>query len=122
MTNVCVDLFCEECPTCHVLFWISTKHQKRLASTKENFCCPNGHKQSYSGKTDKQKLREAEEEKARLNEYNLNASETATAYFEKWKKCEKELKKFKPKEKKIIDKKDKKKNDLSKNKIKKEKI
>ena len=44
------------CCNCGVSFWITTAHNKELISCHNSFYCPNGHRQSYVGETDKQKL------------------------------------------------------------------
>jgi len=51
----------ETCCNCNVIFWITTTHQKRLISCKNTFYCPNGHPQSYKGETDRDKLKQAEQ-------------------------------------------------------------
>lgn len=48
----------ETCCTCNVNFWITEEHQKRLKSCKNTFFCPNGHRQSYKGKTKDQIIEE----------------------------------------------------------------
>ncbi len=96
-----VDLYCEECPSCHLLFWISLEHHNRLVKSKESFSCPNGHSQSYSGKTAEQKLKDCIEEKERLRQYWDDSCAKSNEYYDNWKKVEKELKKIKkPKKKK----------------------
>ena len=52
----------EECCNCGVLFAMTAEFAKDRHRRKEaaSFYCPNGHAQHYMGKTDAQKLREAE--------------------------------------------------------------
>lgn len=97
-----IQLYREECCSCHLLFWISEEHHSRLRNTKETFYCPNGHSQSYDGKTSEQKLKECKEEKERIKGYWDESCNTSNKYYEKWQKAEKELKKLKPKEEKKI--------------------
>lgn len=63
-------LVTEECCNCGVLFAITADMQDRLVQSHAQFYCPNGHGQSYTGKTEAQKQREraerAEEGKAYL--------------------------------------------------------
>ena len=41
---------------CNILFWITTEHHNNLVKCKNTFFCPNGHPQSYLGKTNAQKV------------------------------------------------------------------
>ncbi len=77
-----------DCANCHVFFWVSEEHDKRLRESHESFHCPNGHSQVYPGKTIQERLEEAKKE----------GLKRADEYFDKWQGCKKELKKFKPKE------------------------
>lgn len=43
-----------ECCNCHVQFCMTQEHRQNLVDSKETFCCPNGHEQSYTGKSNKQ--------------------------------------------------------------------
>lgn len=61
-----VDIVEIDCCNCGCTFWITKKHNARLLKTKEFFFCPGGHSQSYTGKSDNQKLLEITEEKRRL--------------------------------------------------------
>lgn len=66
-----------ECVTCHITFWITQSHNNRLLETKESFYCPNGHSQSYKGKSDAQQCREAKEEsETRLKMYKNECEAT----------------------------------------------
>lgn len=42
-----------ECCNCHVQFCVTKEHKRDLYSSKETFYCPNGHPQSYTGKSNK---------------------------------------------------------------------
>lgn len=44
------------CYSCGVSFWVTEYHNKELLRCRNFFYCPNGHKQRYIGKTDKEKL------------------------------------------------------------------
>jgi hypothetical protein len=50
----------EECCNCGVAFAMTEQLRKQRLADKESFYCPNGHGQSYTGKTDAQKAKEAE--------------------------------------------------------------
>lgn len=50
------------CCNCNVVFWLTEEHQKRLVRCKNTFYCPNGHPQSYAGKSDAQKIENLERE------------------------------------------------------------
>ena len=84
-----------ECPTCHLLFWISEAHHNRLVRSKEEFYCPNGHSALFTGKSDKQKLKEAEDELKKNLEYIQNLEKTAEASYKREIKLKKKLKKCK---------------------------
>lgn len=45
------------CARCKIAFWILKSHKERLLITKEDFFCPNGHCQRYTGETDTEKLK-----------------------------------------------------------------
>lgn len=103
MAQETIQLYCEECPSCHLLFWMSQDHHNRLVSSKKSFYCPNGHSQSYTGKTDKQKLIEAEDMVGRLRKNWDDCCETSNQYYESLQKVKKELKELKkPQEKKKL--------------------
>ena len=46
-----VNLFEISCYKCQVSFWITDAHDNRLRKSHNAFYCPNGHRQSYQGKT-----------------------------------------------------------------------
>lgn len=47
-----------ECCDCHVQFCVTQEHNRELIESKKSFFCPNGHEQSYTGKSNKQIVRE----------------------------------------------------------------
>lgn len=47
-----------ECCNCHVQFCVTQEHEAKLVETKETFYCPNGHPQSYTGKSNKQVIKD----------------------------------------------------------------
>jgi len=47
-----------ECYKCHVQFCVTAEHKQQLIDSKEGFFCPNGHEQSYTGKCNKQIIKE----------------------------------------------------------------
>ena len=60
-----------ECPSCHIVYWITKAHYDRLTESKETFYCPNGHPSNFIGKTDAQKLKE--EKKKSQNYWDIYA-------------------------------------------------
>ena len=67
-----VDIIEISCCNCGVLFFITKKHNAELIRSKERFYCPNGHRQSYVGKTDAQKLAEEKEKSKRYYDWYKN--------------------------------------------------
>lgn len=72
-TTETIDFTLETCCACGIPFFMPTYHYKRLLANKgEAFYCPNGHSQSYVGKTEaeklKEKLQQLETEKAKQEE------------------------------------------------------
>lgn len=56
-----VHFVTEDCGTCGVVFALEYGHKEALRSNPgRRFYCPNGHSMWYVGKSDEQKLREAE--------------------------------------------------------------
>lgn len=95
MASEYVELVCEECPTCHMLFWISAKHDKRLRESKETFHCPSGHELSYNGKSDKQKLEESQKETKRIREYWDETCVERDKYYDDTIKLKRKVRKLK---------------------------
>lgn len=54
-----------ECCTCGMVWAMSATHDDMLRKTRAQFYCPNGHSQSYIGKTEVEKLKEQLEGKQR---------------------------------------------------------
>lgn len=54
-------LITEDCCNCGVVFAMPQKLRDRLIQTHNSFYCPNGHSQSYTGKTKEQVQRERAE-------------------------------------------------------------
>ena len=54
-----VTFVTESCCNCGVVFAMTTDLYKSRKSDKATWYCPNGHPQHYVGKTDEEKLREA---------------------------------------------------------------
>lgn len=67
------------CCNCGVLFCITTEHNKELLRSKASFYCPNGHSQSYVGKTDKEKLEEEKERSKKYYDWYRNQSKEVNA-------------------------------------------
>lgn len=58
-----ITMITVKCCECGTVFGMTSDLQKRfLNDHNKMFFCPNGHKQHYIGKTDAQKLKEAQEE------------------------------------------------------------
>lgn len=50
------------CCSCHLIFWITVSHDRRLRASHETFYCPSGHSMTYKGETDADRLRKAQTE------------------------------------------------------------
>ena len=61
-----------ECCNCHVQFYMTHEHQRSLIASKETFYCPNGHPQSYTGKSDSKKISEL---KQKINVCSIRKNE-----------------------------------------------
>lgn len=53
-----IDFTLEECCACGLAFMIPTRMQKALINSHDSFYCPNGHSQSYMGKSNAEKLQD----------------------------------------------------------------
>ena len=84
-----VNIIKMTCCSCGVSYWLTTGHQESLVKTKESFYCPNGHSQSYTGDTDKQKY-----------EKELKIQKESKENYRKW--YEKEKQKAEERRKSII--------------------
>lgn len=51
-----VPLLVQSCISCGIPFAFPQELDRRLRETRENFYCPNGHKQHYTGQTDAERL------------------------------------------------------------------
>jgi hypothetical protein len=58
---ITIDVVEENCCKCKITFWLTKQHQEFLKSNKDSFYCPNGHSLHYLGKSDAQKLKDAED-------------------------------------------------------------
>lgn len=58
-------LITETCSACGILYAMDEQFQRERQADKRMFYCPNGHGQSYTGKSEAQKLREQLEEERR---------------------------------------------------------
>ena len=65
----------EECCACGIKFGIPLQIQKNLRESHKSFYCPNGHGQSYTGKSEAEKLRD---------ELKRKEAEMAKVVEEKW--------------------------------------
>jgi hypothetical protein len=72
-----------ECCKCHVLFWLSAQHSRRLEDEGETFYCPAGHSQSYKDtifvrhKAELEKLKQSYERANQQTRNCLERRETA---------------------------------------------
>lgn len=71
--NHSTTLVVQECCNCHVLFAIPKYWDDSLRQTHATFYCPAGHGQSYTGKTEAQKLRD----RLAVTEENLRAARSS---------------------------------------------
>ena len=65
-TTIEMTLECLECSNCGMLYGLTEDFIKRRRDDKERFYCPRGDWQSYGGKTDAQKLKEAKADAERV--------------------------------------------------------
>jgi hypothetical protein len=56
-----IVLVVEECYLCGIAFGMPSDYKEVRLRKRDTFYCPNGHGQHYTGKTDAEKLREANE-------------------------------------------------------------
>lgn len=70
-------LVIEECCECHTRFAMTTDLNTQRRDDHKLFYCPNGHSQYYSGKSEKERLREELEREKRRRGWS-EASLTAT--------------------------------------------
>lgn len=54
-----------ECFNCNVAFAMTDKMYRRRLADRKDFCCPNGHWQHFTGKSEAEKLRDQIEAKDR---------------------------------------------------------
>lgn len=65
-----IGIFEESCCNCGITFWITIKFHNELVKCKNTFWCPNGHPQSYIGKTEAEKQREkTEQQREKTKQY-----------------------------------------------------
>lgn len=79
-----LDFYLEECCACGVRFAIPTTLREQLRETHRTFYCPNGHGQSYSGKTKAERLAEELEQtkRALVQAENARLALDRTLYHE----------------------------------------
>ncbi len=88
-----IDFVLEECCKCGTAFMIPSRMKSALLNSHNTFYCPNGHAQSYVGKSEAEKLRDkiALMEKDRIAEHEDLQNKWLDALGEK-QKLEKKLK------------------------------
>jgi hypothetical protein len=78
-----VPLWVDSCCVCGVIYAVTVDFDKARRSDRARFFCPNGHGQSYQGKTEEQKLRErlerAEQDRDRAEAGRRAATDQAAA-------------------------------------------
>lgn len=76
-----VKLVTETCCNCGVLFAMTEEFKQECLKAPEDkrFFCPNGHSQYYVGKSDAQKLREAQERLASEKAWSQRLSDNLEA-------------------------------------------
>jgi hypothetical protein len=72
-TGTFVELYVSDCAACGVVFAMTVELENRRRKDRDSFYCPNGHGMHFTGKTDEQKLREAEAREVALQD-QLRAS------------------------------------------------
>ncbi len=70
-TFVTITLRAVTCYKCSITFGIESDHLTRLKRTHETFWCPNGHAQTFTGKSDLEREREARESAERNSRFWL---------------------------------------------------
>lgn len=87
-----IQIITETCITCGAIFGLVAEFRNRRIEDHENFYCPNGHSQFYSGKTKAESLAEEleRERQRRIDEVEAAQVRADFAEAEK-KKAEKEL-------------------------------
>lgn len=83
--DITIELITEDCCNCGVMFGFTGELRKQRLADKATFYCPNGHPQSYMGKSMKEQLAEAKratasaEEEARIQAARANNAERDAA-------------------------------------------
>jgi ssDNA-binding Zn-finger/Zn-ribbon topoisomerase 1 len=73
-------LVSEECCNCGVTFAMAKKFKEQRLRDRQTFYCPAGHGQHYTGETDADKLRRAEQRNRALKD-QLDAAEASRAAY-----------------------------------------
>ena len=63
------ELITEDCCNCGMLFAMTNDFRQRRLDDRETFYCPSGHGQSYTGKTEAQRLKDQLAQQKRKTEY-----------------------------------------------------
>lgn len=56
--NESITLHTETCITCGIIFAVPKGFQDQRRQDHKSFCCPNGHEQQYSSKSEAEKVRD----------------------------------------------------------------
>jgi hypothetical protein len=88
-----IEFVLEECCSCGTPFMLPKRLQKMLINNQNTFYCPNGHPQSYCGKTEAERLKEqvAQLEKEKIKQHEILQNRWLDALGEN-QKLEKQLK------------------------------
>lgn len=73
------EFFVEECGNCGIPFAFTTRYKNERLGDKRQFFCPNGHSQSYLGKSWQQQITALEAEKTALQSRVNSERERAAA-------------------------------------------
>lgn len=73
-TNIgTVTMFISDCPSCGVIFGITTEYEDRRREDHKGWYCPNGHRMGFTGPTDAEKRAARAEESAKQLQAKLIA-------------------------------------------------
>lgn len=87
-----ITFIVEECCSCGVPFAMTEYLKKERLKDKTSFYCPNGHSQSYVGKSDERLRKEAEEARKQAEQLAAEAQLRAQAERDQRLAAERELK------------------------------
>lgn len=90
-----ITMITVKCCNCGVVFGMTSDLQKRFLNDHDKwFYCPNGHEQHYTGKTDAEKLKEAQTQLAIHREARYKEEREKIAALDKVKKLDAKIKRI----------------------------